>query len=357
MERRIIMDLSFPVGNSVNDTIPKGEYLGESVNLIYPKVDDLVQQIKLKGPGCMLFKRDLKRAYKQMSVDPGDINMLGFTWDGKVYFDATLPMGLRTSALCCQRTTEIVAYIISIDGYVIIVYLDDMGGAEEADSASEAYRRLGEIIRWCGLEENMEKACPPNVRMIFFGVLFDTVKMTLEISEDRLVELNGILRTWLTKSKATRKEIQSLIGKLSFVASCVRPGRIFLCRCLNELRGFPDQGKHNVPAELIKDVMWWEKFMEEYNGVSIMSIEEWSEPDAVLASDACLIGCGAWSEESRQFFHSTFPECISKLGLHISDLELLSIVVAIKVWGRQLSGKKIMVKCDNEGLFSFVHDW
>ncbi len=66
-ERRVIVDLSFPKGSSVNDGINKGTYLGESMKYEYPKVDDLVELVRLKGTGCALFKQDLKRAYEANS--------------------------------------------------------------------------------------------------------------------------------------------------------------------------------------------------------------------------------------------------------------------------------------------------
>ena len=65
-ERRIILDLSFPVGFSVNDYISKDDYIGEKVDCIsswslliflLPKVDDLIQLIKQKGKGCLVYKK------------------------------------------------------------------------------------------------------------------------------------------------------------------------------------------------------------------------------------------------------------------------------------------------------------
>jgi hypothetical protein len=61
-ERRVIVDLSFPEGESVNFGFLKDEYLRNKISVSYPKVDDLIHLIKLKGQGCMIFKRDLKRA-------------------------------------------------------------------------------------------------------------------------------------------------------------------------------------------------------------------------------------------------------------------------------------------------------
>ena len=44
--------------------------------------------------------------------------------------------------------------------------------------------------------------------------------------------------------------------------------------------------------------------MSKFNGISIMSIENWSAPDEMLSCDACLLGMGAISK--NQFFHTVF---------------------------------------------------
>ena len=58
-ERRVILDLSFPKGASLNDYLSSEEYLGDNMQLVYPKVDDFVQLIKQKSQGCLLYKTDL----------------------------------------------------------------------------------------------------------------------------------------------------------------------------------------------------------------------------------------------------------------------------------------------------------
>ena len=77
LKRRAILNLSCPRGNSVHDGISKGEYLGEEMELVYPTVDDLANHIRILGPGCELYKRDLKKAYRQITLDPGDIHLFG----------------------------------------------------------------------------------------------------------------------------------------------------------------------------------------------------------------------------------------------------------------------------------------
>ena len=77
----------------------------------------------------------------------------------------------------------------------------------------------------------------------------------------------------------------------------------------------------------------------------MMSWEEWSPPDEVVSTDACLSGCGAWIE--GECFSTEFPQHILALQLHINALELLTIAVALKIWGDRWKGKRIQVFCDN----------
>jgi len=79
-DRRVVVDLSFPPGSSVNDGIPAKQYLGHPLHFTLPSHEAFESLIRRKGPGCQLYKRDLSRAYRQIPVDPYDYHMLGFTW-------------------------------------------------------------------------------------------------------------------------------------------------------------------------------------------------------------------------------------------------------------------------------------
>ena len=84
-ERRVILDLSYPRDFSVNNIISKNEYMGEKIELVYPKVDDYIQLIKEKGRGCLLYKKDLCRAFRQILLCPLDYPIVSFIWK-KTYF-------------------------------------------------------------------------------------------------------------------------------------------------------------------------------------------------------------------------------------------------------------------------------
>ena len=62
-QRRMILDLSFPEGNSINEGINKDLYFGMEEKLVLPSIDALADRVMELGPGCKLFKIDLSHSY------------------------------------------------------------------------------------------------------------------------------------------------------------------------------------------------------------------------------------------------------------------------------------------------------
>ena len=81
------------------------------------------------GQGCLLYKLDLQRAYRQIPIDPKDYHLLGFRFNNLLYFDTRCPFGLKTSAMICQRTTKAVVHCFMQLGFLADIYLDDFYGA------------------------------------------------------------------------------------------------------------------------------------------------------------------------------------------------------------------------------------
>ena len=275
-DRRIILDLSFPPDNGINSQISKDHYPGEKIGLRYPSVDDLVNIIKKKGRSCLMYKKDLSRAYRQIPIDPGDVHLVGYQWKGHIFFDKVLSMGLRSSAYICQRVTSAVSYMCTQMGYDVLNYIDDFAGAEKEDQAWTAYEALGRLLQACGLQESSEKACAPSTVMSVLGVQFNTVALTLSVTEERVSEILLLVQDWLLKKSASLKDVQSLLGKLHFISACVRPGRIFVSRLLSWLRSFRDINIClEIPKFVFYDLLWWSKFLIQYNGISMMLMDEW----------------------------------------------------------------------------------
>ena len=76
-----------------------------------------------------------------------------------------------------------------------------------------------------------------------------------------------------------------------------------------------------------------------------MPVKDWSEADSVISCDACLQGAGGWYR--GEYFHAKFPDHIMDQSLHINALELLTLMVALKLWGNKCQGQRIKLYCDN----------
>ena len=88
---RVIHDLSFPRGNSVNDAIPPGAF-----SLQYESVDTSVKAIMKLGREPYLTNIDIRNACRLCAVTPAGMHLLGIKWAGQYYFAQVLPFGLRS---------------------------------------------------------------------------------------------------------------------------------------------------------------------------------------------------------------------------------------------------------------------
>ena len=89
--RCVMMDLSWPPANSVNDAIQGEWYLDGPMAITLPTMDFMEGRLFNLGRGAFLYKTDLARGYRQLRVDPSDWPLLGFTHDGQYYFDLCPP--------------------------------------------------------------------------------------------------------------------------------------------------------------------------------------------------------------------------------------------------------------------------
>ena len=267
-KRRVIIDFSFPPGKSVNDGIPRSSYLDFEAEFSLPTVSSMVSRLNDLGVGCLLYKRDLKGAFRQFNTDPGDYRLTGLCWNKEIYLDTKLAMGLRSAAYCCQSVTEIIAKIAGRSAFVL-VYLDDFGGAEKADKAMESFNHLGGLLDYFGLEEAHDKAVAPTTKMDWLGICFDTVEWTMALKPGKLQELLLWLPKLLAYRRVKKTLLQKVLGNLVWASAVVRSGVVFFNRLLVLLRKLK-RPSHSVyfSKEAKKDVAWWLATLKQFGGKS-----------------------------------------------------------------------------------------
>ena len=198
----------------------------------------MIEFILQLGQVCLLYKLDLQRAYRQIPIDTKDYHLLGFRFNNLLYFDTRCPFGLKTSAVICQRTTKVDVHCFTQLGFLVDIYLDDFYGADSPARASTAFTSLRQLLQELGLQTSPDKDSPPSTKLVCLGINVNSEEMSLSVPTFRVQELLQELSLWSQRSHYTKKQLQSLLGKLSFVTACVKPGRIFMARLLNNLRSF-----------------------------------------------------------------------------------------------------------------------
>ena len=178
--RRVIVDLSWPKGNSVNDFVNSDEYMGTKFMLTFPSIDDITAQIIRLGHGCLLYKVDISRAFRHIIIYPSEYDKLGLNWDG-FYFDSCLPFGFKHGSKIFQRTSDAVRYIIRNQNYDIINYIDDLIDFGLPSTVHNSYKYLCELLEKLGLTISSKKLVLPSTVVTCLGVQIDTVKGTISV--------------------------------------------------------------------------------------------------------------------------------------------------------------------------------
>ena len=343
--RRVIIDLSWPKGFSVNDGISRTEYIDGPLTISLPTPDDMERAVVGVGRGAYMYKTDLSRGYRQLRVDPLDWPFLSFRHLDAHFMDICPPFGLRSSAMAMQRVSQAIIYLHSKRGYASKAYIDDFGGAEGSQSvADKALKALQGIMDTLGVVQAEAKICLPSQRMVWLGILFDTIEMSMSIPAEKMGDIMACLRDWEARARATRKQMQSLLGLLNFVASVAPPVRLFTNRMLDALREAPPSGSTSLSHQFKKDVQFFVDLLPMFNGTRIMgkAIVPYQHQ---VELDACLTGCGAVA--GNEFYAARFPPEVCDEEHSIAHLEMLNVVVAVKMWRKRWSGWAVQVYCDN----------
>ena len=203
---RLIMDLSSPPGESVNDGISS-----ELSSVSYTSLDHLASLVLLLGRGSLLVKADIQEAYRMVPVHPQDQPLLGVQWNGYIYLDKMLPFGLRSTPKIFSAVADGLQWILGQKGIThLLHYLDDfvfvaasMGDAStQKDTLITTYTQLG-------IPLEMSKLEGPSTCLTFLGIKVDTVANQLHLPAGKLLKLKQELAHCLHRKSITKRERQS----------------------------------------------------------------------------------------------------------------------------------------------------
>ena len=338
---RLIVDLSSPENGSVNTGIEP-----ELCSLHYLRLDEVLGAITQAGRGSQLAKMDIESAYRMIPVHPNDRPLLAVQWAGKIFYDTRLPFGLRSAPKIFTAVADALQWSFTRQGVTWVAhYLDDYItlGPPNSEVCGENLDRMLTTCRRLGVPVAPAKCAGPTSVLTFLGFELDTNCMVVRLPREKLQRTLALVREWMAKRACKKRELESLLGHLQHAATVIRAGRTFVRRLIELLAVF-EKREHWVRLNdsMRSDLTWWLTYMEGWNGISVLPIA--GAPTVPLVTDASgTWGCGAhwnthwfqweWEGRSREW--------------HIAPKELLPILFALVVWGRQWVGRRVECQCDN----------
>lgn len=337
---RLIHDCSRPAGRAVNDLVDIDSFSFQTVD----------EALTLVSPGAYMAKVDLKSAYRSIPISLASQQVTGLVWpwEGKDTYlvDKRLPFGAKASPGIFHRITQSVARMMGRMGFANIrVYLDDFIIIENSfDECLNTMNILLDLLRKLGFHINWGKVEGPTQDITFLGIRIDSVNMCIGIPRGKIVQIKNSLSTFCSRVRASKRQLQSLVGKLSWVARVMPAGRIYLRSLMGGIKLLKQpQHKTMLTSEMRLDLQWWGEAMVCLNDT--FPIKD-NRPVTSLVTDACTMGCGA-SFEGDWFYSDWDLDWPATSHLHINYKETLSVVLAARRWAPQWRNCKIIVYTDS----------
>lgn len=234
---RVIHNLSFPKGCSVNSLIPN--YL---TGVSYEDFDHVVGLINIAGEAASLAKVDIQSAFRILPVHPSCIHLFGFRFQDAYYVDKCLPMGCSYSCALFEKfSTTLQQVLLSHFQFTSMSHiLDDFIFIAPRDSPLCQHQLLCflQIASYTGIPIKASKTVTPTTRLPVHGIEVDTVQGVARLPQEKLHNLTQLLEEFTKKRSLSLLKWQSMIGHLSFAAKVVRPGRPYIRKLIDRIRGF-----------------------------------------------------------------------------------------------------------------------
>ena len=351
-EFRLIHDLSFPKGDSVNSHIDP-----EFSSVQYEILDHCVEIIQSIGSNCLIAKADLQDAFRIIPVSESSYRFLGFVWNDKFYYDRCLPMGCSISCQTFERLSQALQWILinKLSVRYTSHILDDFiffghPGSSEARVYLHTFLSLAEQIN---LPVKHSKTVLPATSVVLHGILVDTSRMEISLPPDKVEQAKSAVHAMCQRRKVQLRTLQSLIGVLNFACRVVVPGRAFLRRLIDLTKGV-SHSLHfiRLTSEARRDLEAWKVFLEHFNGKFVCLPNKWTSSNSIkLFTDASGFGYGALF--GSRWFQGLFPTEWQQVNIAIK--ELLPISLAVRLWGSRMANSRILFMTDNSSVVDIIN--
>ena len=368
---RIILNMSAPVGRSVNDGIDATEFPASMSS-----TGKWLAVLDKAGRGCKIMKMDWSDAYKHVHVRKQDVDLQWFMWLGLFFVELCLIFGTSSSVGIYDRVAKVVLAIALLVARfpedLVCQHLDDVCAAGPADTGAlegfeKAYKGVAaQVGVRLAPTTDPDKAFSPCHRGTVLGVTYDTVSWTWCIPPDKVARLVVQIRAALSADKVPQGEIWSLVGRIMHYCPLI-PGGRFNLDYLVKANSVSVDRRHMVElgADVRRQLWFWLTMVKVSSGYARIPDPEdkfpvWTRECYTDAAGGSLSGVGRGSGAVSMGWWAQVPwarkincgvraEDGKKLSRKLSALELVGPLVCVAAGHRWCRGRPVRIWVDNIG--------
>ena len=229
---------------------------GPVINLKFPNSFIPYQHFKIKDllqEHHFLINKDLKDPYSTIPLDKSSRKYIRFHWKGNLYNFLCVCFGLGPAPLIFT-----IALLRRINERIIIFL----------ETLIFLLQKLGFLINFKKLQ------LAPVKKTEFLGLVINSVNMTLVLPQQKFFDTQNKCTQLIASPKITIMELTKLLGKLSFTAQEVLPGRIQCSylqqqqiQAVRQTNSYQTKVKQNQQS--LPQLKWWNENLLVHNGKTL----------------------------------------------------------------------------------------
>ena len=296
---------------------------------------------------------DLKDAYLVITIHQQYHRFLRFHWEDQDYEFVCLPFGLASAPRVFTKVMRTVVTFLRNRGIRCVIYLDDLLLMNKSPSTLKEHTTLTlDLLEALGFLVNYPKShLTPSQEMEYLGFLIDSTQKELRLPKAKLDQIRTEASQILTSKETSARHLAQLIGKMSAAILAIYPAPLHY-RSLQALKhkalarcGY--DGHITLSEEAKVDLRWWTNNLTQWNGQTMSQLP----PQCTIETDASSVGWGAFCQgEATGGCWS-----VEEKGLHINELELLAVSLALKSFLKREGVRSVMIKSDSMTVVAHIN--
>eukprot|EP00904_Undaria_pinnatifida_P011838 jgi/Undpi1/7785/HiC_scaffold_23.g10258.m1 len=231
---------------------------------------------------------DHKAGYHHVALSTESWQYLGFEWKGEFYVFTVLAFGWCSAPVIYASLSEAVARYLRSRDIPTLTWIDDfyvvnfgstrlLEAAKQCEAALVATYVALEVFFSAGYFISLPKCeIDPTTRLVFLGIICDTVACRFEAPQDKLEKLEVILTETVTSGAITFRTLEKLAGKCTSLSVAVPVAALYTHHMYRQIAKFQRTGGRKKSMEidipknsgLMFELTKWLEVRQRFNGAS-----------------------------------------------------------------------------------------